>query len=189
MAVPGTCFLLLIFSLLFHAQNAAPTVSIRFHGPHIIEAGGITNIHVEYLRPVSGDIAIHHGTCDGEHVNYLVGRTTVGDHPLAKRHAGWEDNCPRRFVWIVPEGVRDGDCFQAYVGDQLVGVSATIAVKKRPARRGVPIASIADAEGPWFDGVAALKAKEPASSFVAQAKTKSVGILGGGISGLMTAVR
>ena len=44
-----------------------------------------------------------------------------------------------------------------------------------------------DAEGPWFDGVVYLKEKEPDEVFVAAAKSKSIGILGGGMSGLMTA--
>lgn len=44
-----------------------------------------------------------------------------------------------------------------------------------------------DAEGPWFDGVAYLQEKEPDDSFVAAAKSKTIGILGGGMSGLMTA--
>jgi hypothetical protein len=42
-----------------------------------------------------------------------------------------------------------------------------------------------DAEGPWFDGVQYLKDKEPDSVFVASAKSKKIGILGGGMSGLM----
>lgn len=44
-----------------------------------------------------------------------------------------------------------------------------------------------DAEGPWFDGVAYLKEKEPDDTFVASAKSKTIGIIGGGMSGLMTA--
>lgn len=43
-----------------------------------------------------------------------------------------------------------------------------------------------EAEGPWFDGVAYLKEKEPEDVFVAAAKSKTIGILGGGMSGLMT---
>ncbi|KAJ9622609.1 hypothetical protein H2203_006257 [Taxawa tesnikishii (nom. ined.)] len=44
-----------------------------------------------------------------------------------------------------------------------------------------------DAMGPWFDGVEYLKEKEPDEVFVAQAKTKKIGIIGGGMSGLMSA--
>jgi len=49
------------------------------------------------------------------------------------------------------------------------------------------MADVADAEGPWFDGVQYLKQKEPDAAFVSQAKSKTIGILGGGMSGLMTA--
>jgi monoamine oxidase len=45
-----------------------------------------------------------------------------------------------------------------------------------------------DAEGPWFDGVAHLNEKSPDDVFVAQAKLKKIGILGGGMSGLMSAL-
>lgn len=44
-----------------------------------------------------------------------------------------------------------------------------------------------DAEGPWFDGVAYLHEKQPDEAFVSAAKSKTIGILGGGMSGLMTA--
>lgn len=44
-----------------------------------------------------------------------------------------------------------------------------------------------EAEGPWFDGVAYLNEKEPGDVFVAKAKSQTIGIVGGGMSGLMTA--
>ena len=40
----------------------------------------------------------------------------------------------------------------------------------------------------WFDGVDYLQQKQPDGIFVASTKSKSFGILGGGISGLMTAM-
>lgn len=58
---------------------------------------------------------------------------------------------------------------------------------RRKQRRSVAAADIMDAEGPWFDGVAYLQEKEPEESFVAATKSKTFGILGGGMSGLMTA--
>lgn len=44
-----------------------------------------------------------------------------------------------------------------------------------------------EAEGPWFDGVTYLTEKEPDDVFVASAKSRKIGIIGGGMSGLMTA--
>lgn len=49
-------------------------------------------------------------------------------------------------------------------------------------------ADVSDPMGPWFDGVEYLKQKNPNATFVAATKEKKFGILGGGISGLLTAV-
>jgi hypothetical protein len=76
----------------------------------------------------------------------------------------------------------------AYSGPDVVGRSERISIGKRRTRRGVAIADIADAEGPWFDGVEYLKAKDGDEVFVAQAKSKTIGILGGGMAGLMSSV-
>lgn len=72
-----------------------------------------------------------------------------------------------------------------------MGTSAPIKMLKRTVRKRARTAlgDISDTEGPWFDGVEYLKAKEPEASFVAQSKAKTVGIIGAGISGLMTSVR
>lgn len=43
-----------------------------------------------------------------------------------------------------------------------------------------------DASGPWFDGVALLENKQPGPINVWKAKNKKVGIVGAGMSGLMT---
>ena len=45
---------------------------------------------------------------------------------------------------------------------------------------------MADARGPWFDGVAYLKSKQNNASYVAVEKSKRIAIVGGGMSGLMT---
>lgn len=49
-------------------------------------------------------------------------------------------------------------------------------------------ADVSDPMGPWFDGVEYLKQKNSNETFVAATKEKKFGILGGGISGLLTAV-
>lgn len=69
-----------------------------------------------------------------------------------------------------------------------MGTSQPITVVRRKERRGVALADISEVEGPWFDGVEYLKLKEPDSVFVASAKGQQIGILGGGMSGLMTSV-
>jgi hypothetical protein len=97
---------------------------------------------------------------------------------------------------MVPTDAPSEGCLNAYSGSDLLGVSSPIVVKSRKSRRdvltkrdNVAFADIADAEGPWFDGVEYLKEKEPEDVFVAAAKSKKIGILGGGMSGLMSSVR
>ena len=50
----------------------------------------------------------------------------------------------------------------------------------------IQAADIMDAEGPWFNGVEYLQEKEPDDVFVAATKSQKFGIIGGGMSGLMT---
>ena len=171
------------------------TRSVIFNGPATVESNGIQNIHVRYNRPIDGEFSIHYGGCEApnthtaEEHHHRIGTTAIGNHPLAKRNAQWKDSRPERFVWIVPEDAPDGGCLHAYVGNELIGSSDPITVTKKLNRRAVPLADIADAEGPWFDGVQYLKEKEPDQVFVAQQKKKKIGILGGGMAGLMSAVR
>jgi len=112
----------------------------------------------------------------------------VGDHPITKRNAQWECSRPEKFVWLVHENAADGGCLFAYSGHNLAGRSEKVNIVKRRVRRSIDLGDIGDAEGPWFDGVAYLQAKEPDSVFVAQAKSRTIGILGGGMSGLMSSV-
>jgi hypothetical protein len=77
----------------------------------------------------------------------------------------------------------------AFSQGDLVGTSEPVNIVRRKMRRGKSFADVADPEGPWFDGVEYLRQKEPDEVFVAQAKSKKIGIIGGGMSGLMTAVR
>lgn len=180
----------------FVAGNAAAvsipaSMAVVFKGPFIAEADGMTNIHVDFTRPIDGELSVHYGSCElasPYEAHHRVGRTHVGDHPLAKRNLGWDDYRPTRFVWLPPADIQSGGCLHAFAGDELVGRSDAFTVRRRKARRSTSFADIADPMGPWFDGVEYLKEKEPDSAFVAQAKGKSVGIVGGGMSGLMTAV-
>lgn len=165
--------------------------SVIFDGPIQIEANGIHNIHINYVAPMNGTLAIHYGLCDITHsmaAHHQIGITSIGHHPLATQHAAWEGQRPERFVWIVPNDVSDGGCLHAFSGRMLVGRSAPITVAKKRVRRRTVLGDIADSEGPWFDGVEYLREKEPDSVFVAQTKEKAVGIIGGGMSGLMSAV-
>lgn len=170
-------------------SSQSSQVSVSFVGPFSVEAGGVHNIKISYDKEIDGKLSIRYGSCSGE-AHHLVGSTYVGNHHLAKRHREVSlDQRPTTFVWLPPEDTPDGGCLHAFSDGSLVGRSEPLRVARRKDRRQtIPIAEIADVLGPWFDGVAYLKAKEPGSAFVSQAKTKSVGIVGGGMSGLMTSL-
>ncbi|KAF2836389.1 hypothetical protein M501DRAFT_1007495 [Patellaria atrata CBS 101060] len=165
------------------------TSTVNFKGPFSVEANSAHNVHIEYTGPLDGELSIHYGPCEMDRVeatHHCLGRTHVGGHPLARRHADYAENRPTRFVWLTPESMPDAYCLHAFSEDVPVGVSEPIMVTKRQNRRGAAFADIADAMGPWFDGVEYLRQKEPDDVFVAQVKSKKFGIIGGGMSGLMT---
>jgi hypothetical protein len=154
--------------------------SVKFRGPVVVESSGMANIHISYNTALSGKLSLHYGDCDvstthpkGLH-HHQVGETAIGNHPSSKRNSEWKDSRPERFVWHVPEGTVDGGCLFSYSEETLVGRSEKVNVVAKRARRGIGLGDIGDAEGPWFDGVAYLKAKEPGSVFVSQAKSKSI---------------
>jgi len=191
--------LLLSIASLFAMASGSPPIyprheSITFQESITVESNGMANIHIDYNVPLSGDLSLHYGTCDSlvtsskDTHHHQIGETVIGNHPFAKRNSQWQDSRPKRFVWLVPENAADGGCLFGYSGTELVGRSERVSVVKRKTRRGIVLGNISDSEGPWFDGVAYLKAKEPDSVFVAQAKAKKIGILGGGMSGLMSSV-
>lgn len=166
------------------------STSVEFLGPFDIEKSSIHNIHIAYNNPLDGELSFHYGECSSSgRKHHHVGSTHIGKRAVAKRNLEWADSRPERFVWVVPSDAPDLGCLHAYLdGEELVGVSASISVGERRSRRSIPIADYADAEGPWFDGVQYISEKEPDEVFVAKAKNSTIGILGGGMSGLMSAV-
>ncbi|KAJ5660082.1 hypothetical protein N7507_006533 [Penicillium longicatenatum] len=94
---------------------------------------------------------------------------------------------PSRFVWVTPSDAPHEHCLHAFSGTTLVGRSSPIFVSS-PIMRRESIADVADMEGPWFDGVAYMKSKKNSDAFITKAKSTSVAILGGGMSGLMTSL-
>lgn len=170
------------------------SASVEFLGPSNVESNGVHNIHIMYNTPLDGDLSIHYGQCTssgsplGKH--HKVGSTSIGKRALTKRSLEWFDSRPERFVWVVPSSAPDGGCLHAYInGEELVGISEPITVVAKRSKRSVEIADYVDAEGPWFDGLKYITEKEPEDVFVAKAKGSTIGILGGGMSGLMSAVR
>ncbi|KAF2162834.1 hypothetical protein M409DRAFT_68827 [Zasmidium cellare ATCC 36951] len=171
--------------------NAIPRAStIAFQDGLVAEAGGMHNVRITYNAPLDGELSLHYGDCEvasPDDCHHTLGKTHVGSHPLAKRHEAHEYRRPAKFVWLPPVDIASGGCLHAFSGDVLVGRSAPVAVAERKRKRWTAAADIMDAEGPWFDGVEYLQEKEPDEAFVAAAKSKTIGIVGGGMSGLMTA--
>lgn len=144
------------------------------------EAGGMANVHITYNAPLDGELSLHYGSCDAvaaSDCHHTLGKTHVGSHPLAKRHEAHPSQRPTKFVWFPPADAPSTGCLHAFAGETLAGRSSPISVSKRKERRWVAAADVMDAEGPWFDGVAYLKEKEPDEVFVASAKSKTIGIV------------
>lgn len=185
--VGSAAFLVSVFA-------AGPTHKrpVVFEQPTDVERGSIQNIHVKYHGDVNGELAIVYGSCGLNSlaaVHDHVGTTHIGTHPLAARHTDWNAQRPNRFVWITPADMSPG-CLHAFLDGEHVGRSEELTtVKQRaPVRRQTSFADVADPMGPWFDGVAYLKQKQPNETFVASTKSKRFGILGAGIAGLTTGV-
>lgn len=167
--------------------------SVTFRSPSQISTGSAHNIIIAYDANADGELTITYGSCDGAAVvsdaKQLVGTTHVGNHPLAARHVDHGGRWPTKFVWVTPTDTTGG-CLHAFLDGELVGQSEDLAVAKRVARRSAKrsFVEVAGDDSMWFNGVAYLEQKEPDESFVAAAKNKSFGIIGAGMSGLMSSV-
>lgn len=148
--------------------------------PSTFTTDSVHNIHVEYNdEAFEGQVRVVYGACDmtaHHQMHHEVGSTMLR-----------RSSKPERFVWVVPQEVTDSGCLHAYSGSSLIGRSAPISVKRNMRKR-EDIAAVADASGPWFDGVAYMQSKQNNASFVAQEKSKKIAIVGGGMSGLLTSL-
>ncbi|CZT48308.1 uncharacterized protein RSE6_08985 [Rhynchosporium secalis] len=157
-------------SLTSPLDSEASHSQIRFRSTKTINSESLHNIHLEYTKTdLMGDLSVLYGDCQSSTTqkhHHFIGRTDIS----AKSR-------PERFVWSVP---RD-----AFSGEKLVGRSVAITIEA-PLKKRQVIADVADISGPWFDGVAYMASKPESSVFVAEAKNKSIAIIGGGSSGLLT---
>ncbi|KAL2870559.1 flavin monoamine oxidase family protein [Aspergillus lucknowensis] len=157
---------------------------VQFRVPEIT-ADSLHNIHLDFLDDTfEGDLHVVYGDCDTATTG-----TTSHHHDLGKFLVK-RDARPERLVWITPPDAPHLNCLHAFSDSSaLVGRSAPIAISAPVFRReSIPIADYADAMGPWFDGIAYMRAKEPEPCVVSKAKNSSVVIVGGGMSGLMTSL-
>ncbi|KAH7034539.1 flavin-containing amine oxidoreductase-domain containing protein [Microdochium trichocladiopsis] len=147
----------------------------------------LANVHITRRGEVQGAVTYTYGACTS-----LDKRDA---HHTISRAARPRKGVDSRLVWVAPEDVSSGGCISAWDStDKLVGRSSpqhfTSDLKRR--KRSGPSSIEMNREdgfdtwGPWFDGVALLEAKALADVDVAAAKSKTVGIAGAGMSGLMT---
>lgn len=153
--------------------------AITFRGPFNVAYDSVHNIHVDFASDFEGDIKLVHGPCE-------IKQASDCHHEISNVYIK-RDRRPERFVWVVPEDAVHEGCLHAYSNDVLVGRSGPITVS-HPKHKRDEIAAVADTTGPWFDGVAALAASNKLDVFVSEAKSKSVGIVGGGMAGVLTAL-
>ncbi|KAG0639934.1 flavin-containing amine oxidoreductase-domain containing protein [Tuber brumale] len=149
---------------------------------------GVANVHLIRRSPVSGGVVYTYGSCSSfssQDCHHFVSSTPLGTDA-------------DRLLWKVPEDAPPDGCISAWGmnGGGLLGRSLPLDVRAGLKRRNLarreinPIemdnSSGIDTSGPWFDGVKLLKDKEVPPIVIEELKKKKIGILGAGISGLMT---
>jgi hypothetical protein len=168
--------LCLLFSLLLF--SGALAAKSRF--PIRVEIKGeldssLTNIHLSYER----DLGIHHfftyGPCESMHPQDAYHRVGQCSNSRADR-----------LIWVIPDDAMSDGCVAAWTEDSvLLGRSQLMKFLKTKREHwaglwkrhlpGVPMTNESgiDAEGPWFDGVALVKGKNPEALEAKEIKSKS----------------
>lgn len=153
--------------------------SLVFRVPAAVAYDSLHNIHVEISKDFEGHIEIVHGSCDMADIE-------DGHHKIGSAFVT-PGSRPDRFVWTIPEDALHHGCLHGYSNGQLIARSSPIAIKE-PFHKRETISEVADMSGPWFDGVAAMSGKQTTSVVSEEAKNKSIAIVGGGMSGLLTSL-
>ncbi|KIW24357.1 uncharacterized protein PV07_10076 [Cladophialophora immunda] len=178
----------LMLSALLLPCVLAVSLPVKLHLKRAVDSG-LANIHLAYDRPIATEVVFTYGPCKAKtpgEAHHLVGRSHSCDHD--------------RLLWKVPEYTPTGQCLSAWDARQnLVGRSVPVSIapnakaarrrlRKRQADFSIQMdnSSGIDAEGPWFDGVVALKNKEISAVNAQEAKSKEIAIVGAGMAGLMT---
>ncbi|KAH7397231.1 hypothetical protein BKA66DRAFT_236758 [Pyrenochaeta sp. MPI-SDFR-AT-0127] len=157
-----------------------PRSDLILFKPLTVATDSVHNVHIGFSDDdFEGPIRVVFGDCDMKY--HHQSHHEVGSHWIKRTSR------PQRLVWIVPADAVDRGCLHAYSGSELIGRSAPVPVMHQPRKR-EEISEIADMMGPWFDGVAYMRAKPNNASYVEIAKSKKIAIIGGGMSGLMTSL-
>lgn len=184
---------------LAHAVSSAskPSYPVRLETRSELNSRA-ANIHISSDEGVEGVISFTYGSC--------LDLSDADSHHLISRHV--HSASKDRLVWLIPEDAFSGGCMSAWGSDgSLLGRSepqqlashhsrkrsfeetherAILKKRNSPSAIAMTNASGVDAWGPWFDGVELLQSKNLGAVDVSAAKSKKIGIVGAGMSGLMT---
>jgi hypothetical protein len=165
---------------LFSLPLFAGALSAKYRLPIRVEAkeeldSSLTNIHLSYERYLGTDHFFTYGPCESMHPRDAHHRVGQCSHSRADR-----------LIWVIPDDAMSDGCVAAWTEDNvLLGRSQPMKFLKMKREHwaglwkrhlpGVPMANESgiDAEGPWFDGVALLKGKNPEALEVKKIKSKS----------------
>jgi monoamine oxidase len=162
------------------SDSVGPRSDILFFKPVSVTSDSVHNVHIGFGDDnFEGEVKVVYGDCD------LI-RPDARHHELGTTWISLSSR-PERLVWVVPADTAHGGCLHAYSGLELIGRSAPVTILHQPKKR-EEISDVADMMGPWFDGVAYMQSKQNNASFVAVEKSKKIGIVGGGMSGLLTSL-
>ncbi|KAJ5407697.1 hypothetical protein N7509_001580 [Penicillium cosmopolitanum] len=158
-----------------------------------VRPGELANVHLEWLGKSPKAIKAVYNSClepDGSNPEATIGHYTIEQQP------------PQRLAWAVPSNAPSEHCIFVYgenqngEADQIIGKSKPLHLERKVQKRStaemdLPLLKDFDSLGTWFDGVSAIKQKTDSNGGVASeasSKNTSIAIVGGGISGLATAL-
>ena len=165
---------------------------VRVTTSEVVRPGELANVYLDWRSKPPSVVNAVYGSCAGVNGTtkpQAIGRVSTTNHP-------------ERLAWVVPTDAPKTGCVYVYGGDKnpksqhVLGKSEPIhlankARKRSTADTGIPLLKNFDALGTWFDGVAAIKKKVDSKGGAASGrdpKNTSIAIVGGGVSGLATAL-
>jgi hypothetical protein len=173
-----------------------------------VTAPNIVNVHLFYPESDLGKHIFTYGSCD-------IVSPVDSIHHVATVPSGPSSGHDSRLVWVVPDDASSGGCIAAWdMESNRIGQGEPLSLDgilhdSFTKRDRIPMTNESgiDSEGPWFNGVTLLKSKDFGAVDAKKIKEKciqsrssrntlamthgfilAIGILGAGISGLMTHV-
>lgn len=153
---------------------------VSFRVPLKVAAESVHNIHLSFSDAFPhGSFRVVFGECE------LT--TAEGSHHQVAAVATDKQSAPDRLVWLVPRDIGGSGCLHAFDGARLLGRSEPVTLSQ-PLLKRESLHEVGDSNGLWFDSVRYLNTSKKSSLSSADAKKKSIAIVGGGMSGLMTSL-